>query len=147
MPCTRSTGGTPRSGFTGRWSPSPAGGSGFPSAYHRREIRLARLFADVPGLSRTGTRPGQARHVIDRAFETAPGTRSAATTAIPSDVREEDAPQSPPKAHGPVLLPSARRSRPRLPSGRSSATSVTDTSRLRLGPEAERHPVHGTRTT
>ncbi|GLX49634.1 thiamine pyrophosphate-requiring protein [Streptomyces hygroscopicus subsp. hygroscopicus] len=82
-------------------------------AHYQQEIPLAQLFADVSEFCQMITHPGQARHVIDRAFKTALTTRGVATIIIPSDVQEEDAQPSPPKTHGSVFS-SVGWSRPRL---------------------------------
>jgi pyruvate dehydrogenase (quinone) len=82
------------------------------SAY-QQEIALEQLFADVSEFCQMITHPGQARHVVDRAFKTALTTRSVATVIIPEDVQEEDALPSPPKQHGSVYS-SIGWSRPRV---------------------------------
>src|SRR3954452_18105785 len=68
-------------------------------AHYQQEIHLDRLFADVSEYCEMVVHPGQARHVIDRAFKTALTTRSVATVIIPNDVQEEQAQPSPPKTH------------------------------------------------
>ncbi|WP_265537804.1 thiamine pyrophosphate-requiring protein, partial [Streptomyces sp. NEAU-H33] len=82
-------------------------------AHYQQEIPLAQLFADVSDFCQMITHPGQARHVVDRAFKTALTMRSVATVIIPSDVQEEDAQPSPPKTHGSVFS-SVGWSRPRV---------------------------------
>ncbi|QLJ03622.1 thiamine pyrophosphate-requiring protein [Streptomyces sp. NEAU-sy36] len=82
-------------------------------AHYQQEIPLAQLFADVSDFCQMITHPGQARHVVDRAFKTALTMRSVATVIIPSDVQEEDAQPSPPRTHGSVFS-SVGWSRPRL---------------------------------
>ncbi|MEU7306368.1 thiamine pyrophosphate-binding protein, partial [Streptomyces sp. NPDC007206] len=82
-------------------------------AHYQQEIPLARLFADVSEFCQMIVHPGQARHVIDRAFKTALTTRGVATIIIPEDVQEEKAQPSPPKTHGSVFS-SVGWSRPRL---------------------------------
>ncbi|MEW2157405.1 thiamine pyrophosphate-requiring protein [Streptomyces sp. NPDC007189] len=72
-------------------------------AHYQQEIPLARLFADVSEFCQMIMHPGQARHVIDRAFKTALTTRGVATIIIPEDVQEEKAQPSPPKTHGSVF--------------------------------------------
>ncbi|MFR9793703.1 thiamine pyrophosphate-requiring protein [Streptomyces sp. MB22_4] len=81
--------------------------------HYQQEVDLERLFADVSEFCQMIVHPGQARHVIDRAFKTALTTRGVATIIIPSDVQEEDAQPSPPKAHGSVFS-SVGWSRPRV---------------------------------
>ncbi|GGZ46117.1 thiamine pyrophosphate-requiring protein [Streptomyces bluensis] len=82
-------------------------------AHYQQEVHLERLFADVSEFCQMVVHPGQARHVIDRAFKTALTTRSVATVIIPNDVQEEDAQPSPPKTHGAVFS-SVGWSRPRV---------------------------------
>ncbi|MFF9125212.1 thiamine pyrophosphate-requiring protein [Streptomyces sp. NPDC014889] len=82
-------------------------------AHYQQEIPLTRLFADVSEFNQMIVHPGQARHVIDRAFKTALTMRSVATIVIPEDVQEEEAQPSPPKTHGSVFS-SVGWSRPRL---------------------------------
>lgn len=82
-------------------------------AHYQQEIHLDRLFADVSEYCEMVVHPGQARHVIDRAFKTALTTRSVATVIIPNDIQEEQAQPSPPKAHGSVFS-SVGWSRPRI---------------------------------
>ncbi|MFJ7150289.1 thiamine pyrophosphate-requiring protein [Streptomyces sp. NPDC100445] len=72
-------------------------------AHYQQEINLEVLFSDVSEFCQMISHPGQARHVIDRAFKTALTTRGVATIIIPSDVQEEDAQPSPPKMHGSVF--------------------------------------------
>ncbi|GHD93372.1 thiamine pyrophosphate-requiring protein [Streptomyces naganishii] len=82
-------------------------------AHYQQEIHLDRLFADVSEYCQVVMHPGQARHVIDRAFKTALTTRGVATVIIPEDVQESDAMPSPPKMHGSVFS-SVGWSRPRV---------------------------------
>ncbi|GAA2483483.1 thiamine pyrophosphate-requiring protein [Streptomyces longisporus] len=82
-------------------------------SHYQQEVHLDRLFADVSEFCEMVVHPGQARHVIDRAFKTALTTRGVATVIIPDDVQEEDAQPSPPKMHGSVFS-SVGWSRPRL---------------------------------
>ncbi|MCX3063043.1 thiamine pyrophosphate-requiring protein [Streptomyces beihaiensis] len=82
-------------------------------AHYQQEIPLDRLFADVSEFCQMIVHPGQARHVIDRAFKTALTTRGVATIVIPEDVQEEEAQPSPPKSHGSVFS-SVGWSRPRV---------------------------------
>ncbi|WP_330342703.1 thiamine pyrophosphate-requiring protein [Streptomyces sp. NBC_00557] len=72
-------------------------------AHYQQEIPLARLFADVSEFCQMVVHPGQARHVIDRAFKTALTRRGVATIIIPEDIQEEKAQPSPPKTHGSVF--------------------------------------------
>ncbi|MFJ8693811.1 thiamine pyrophosphate-requiring protein [Streptomyces roseolilacinus] len=80
---------------------------------YQQEIALEQVFADVSEYCQVITHPGQARHVVDRAFKTALTTRSVATVIIPADVQEEEAVPSPPKQHGSVYS-SIGWSRPRV---------------------------------
>ncbi|MGQ5637558.1 MULTISPECIES: thiamine pyrophosphate-requiring protein [unclassified Streptomyces] len=82
-------------------------------AHYQQEVDLELLFADVSEFCQMVVHPGQARHVIDRAFKTALTTRGVATIIIPNDVQEEDAQPSPPKTHGSVFS-SVGWSRPRV---------------------------------
>ncbi|MEU2926037.1 thiamine pyrophosphate-requiring protein [Streptomyces sp. NPDC007251] len=82
-------------------------------AHYQQEVDLELLFADVSEFCQMIVHPGQARHVIDRAFKTALTTRGVATIIIPNDVQEEDAQPSPPKTHGSVFS-SVGWSRPRV---------------------------------
>jgi pyruvate dehydrogenase (quinone) len=70
--------------------------------HYQQEIALDNLFADVSEFCQMVVDPGQARHVIDRAFKTALTTRSVATVIIPEDIQEAEAVPSPPRAHGSV---------------------------------------------
>ncbi|MFE0930112.1 thiamine pyrophosphate-requiring protein [Streptomyces mutabilis] len=81
--------------------------------HYQQEIALDQLFADVSEYCQMVVHPGQARHVIDRAFKTALTTRGVATVIIPNDVQEEDAMPSPPREHGSVFS-SVGWSRPRV---------------------------------
>ncbi|MFC8520993.1 thiamine pyrophosphate-requiring protein [Streptomyces sp. NPDC057257] len=82
-------------------------------AHYQQEVHLENLFADVSEFCQVVMHPGQARHVIDRAFKTALTTRGVATIIIPEDVQEADAQPSPPKKHGSVFS-SVGWSRPRV---------------------------------
>lgn len=82
-------------------------------AHYQLEIPLNRLFADVSEYCQMIVHPGQARHVIDRAFKTALTTRGVATIIIPEEVQEESAQPSPPRMHGSVFS-SVGWSRPRV---------------------------------
>ncbi|MFJ8360903.1 thiamine pyrophosphate-requiring protein [Streptomyces sp. NPDC093984] len=82
-------------------------------SHYQQEIALEQLFADVSEFCQMVVHPGQARHVIDRAFKTALTTRGVATIIIPEDVQEADAQPSPPKTHGAVFS-SVGWSRPRV---------------------------------
>ncbi|MGP3984883.1 thiamine pyrophosphate-requiring protein [Streptomyces sp. KR80] len=82
-------------------------------SHYQQEIALEQLFADVSEYCQMVVHPGQARHVIDRAFKTALTTRGVATVVIPEDIQEAKAQPSPPKAHGSVFS-SVGWSRPRI---------------------------------
>ncbi|MCX2970039.1 MULTISPECIES: thiamine pyrophosphate-requiring protein [Streptomyces] len=71
-------------------------------SHYQQEIALENLFSDVSEYCQMITHPGQARHVIDRAFKTALTRRGVATIIIPDDIQEDDAMPSPPKEHGSV---------------------------------------------
>ncbi len=82
-------------------------------AHYQQEIALENLFSDVSEYCQMITHPGQARHVIDRAFKTALTMRGVATIIIPEDIQEEPAQPSPPRMHGSVFS-SVGWSRPRV---------------------------------
>jgi pyruvate dehydrogenase (quinone) len=82
-------------------------------SHYQQEIALGQLFSDVSEYCQMIVHPGQARHVIDRAFKTALTMRGVATVIIPDDIQEEEAQPSPPKAHGSVYS-SVGWSRPRM---------------------------------
>jgi pyruvate dehydrogenase (quinone) len=94
-------------------------------SHYQQEIALDQLFADVSEYCQMIVHPGQARHVVDRAFKTALTTRSVATIIIPEDIQEEEAQPSPPMAHGSVFS-SVGWSRPRM---------LPDENELRLAAE------------
>ncbi|HET6635544.1 MAG TPA: thiamine pyrophosphate-requiring protein [Streptomyces sp.] len=71
--------------------------------HYQQEVSLENLFADVSEFCQMVVHPGQARHVIDRAFKTALTTRSVATVIIPEDIQESEAMPSPPRSHGSVF--------------------------------------------
>jgi pyruvate dehydrogenase (quinone) len=81
--------------------------------HYQQEVALENLFADVSEFCQMVVHPGQARHVVDRAFKTALTTRSVATVIIPEDIQESEAVPSPPRAHGSVYS-SVGWSRPRM---------------------------------
>ncbi|NJQ00341.1 thiamine pyrophosphate-requiring protein [Streptomyces zingiberis] len=72
-------------------------------SHYQQEIALDQLFADVSEFCQMVVHPGQARHVLDRAFKTALTTRGVATVIIPEDIQEAEAQPSPPRAHGSVF--------------------------------------------
>ncbi|UGY91822.1 thiamine pyrophosphate-requiring protein [Streptomyces gobiensis] len=80
---------------------------------YQQEVALEQLFADVSEFCQMVVHPGQARHVIDRAFKTALTMRGPSVIIIPEDIQEEDAQPSPPKTHGSVYS-SVGWSRPRM---------------------------------
>jgi pyruvate dehydrogenase (quinone) len=71
-------------------------------SHYQQEIALDNLFADVSEYCQMIVNPGQARHVVDRAFKTALTTRSVATIILPEDISQSPAQPSPPKSHGAV---------------------------------------------
>jgi pyruvate dehydrogenase (quinone) len=71
-------------------------------SHYQQEIALDTLFADVSEYCQMIVNPGQARHVVDRAFKTALTTRSVATIILPEDISQSPAQPSPPKSHGAV---------------------------------------------
>jgi pyruvate dehydrogenase (quinone) len=70
---------------------------------YQQEVKLELLFSDVSEFCQVVMEPGQARHVIDRAFKTALTRRGVATVIIPNDVQEAPAVPSPPREHGAVF--------------------------------------------
>jgi pyruvate dehydrogenase (quinone) len=102
---------------------------------YQQEIHLDRLFADVSDFCEMIVHPGQARHVVDRAFKTALTMRGVATVIVPEDIQEEKAQPSPPKMHGSVFS-SVGWSRPRvLPNEeelRSAANVLNDGSKVAI---------------
>ncbi|MGW4024330.1 thiamine pyrophosphate-requiring protein [Streptomyces sp. NPDC005009] len=93
--------------------------------HYQQEIALDQLFADVSEFCQMVVHPGQARHVIDRAFKTALTTRGVATVVIPNDVQEEDAVPSPPRMHGSVFS-GVGWSRPRVLPGPDELRKAAD---------------------
>jgi len=79
----------------------------------QQEVKLELLFSDVSEYCQVVMEPGQARHVIDRAFKTALTRRGVATVIIPEDVQESDAVPSPPRVHG-SMFSGVGWSRPRM---------------------------------
>ncbi len=71
-------------------------------SHYQQEIALDNLFADISEFCQMIVNPGQARHVVDRAFKTALTTRSVATIILPEDISQSEAQPSPPKSHGAV---------------------------------------------
>src|SRR6202012_689042 len=64
--------------------------------HFQQEVDLASLFKDVAGeYVQTCTAPGQARHLIDRAFRIAKAERCVTALIFPNDVQEADAIETP----------------------------------------------------
>ncbi|MBV8374318.1 MAG: thiamine pyrophosphate-requiring protein [Candidatus Eremiobacteraeota bacterium] len=63
---------------------------------YQQEVDLQTLFGDVSECRATIANVSATRHVVDRAFRTAAGTRGVATIIFPKDLQEE--PYSPPPA-------------------------------------------------
>jgi pyruvate dehydrogenase (quinone) len=70
---------------------------------YQQEVDLQTLFKDVASeFVQMATKPGQVRHLIDRAFRIALSQRTVTCVIIPNDVQEEDAVPTPPHKHGTV---------------------------------------------
>jgi pyruvate dehydrogenase (quinone) len=69
---------------------------------YQQEVDLEALFSDVAVYAEEVVAPGQARHVLDRAFRTALAERSVACVIVPTDVQEANAVAKPPHEHGTV---------------------------------------------
>jgi pyruvate dehydrogenase (quinone) len=72
-------------------------------AGYQQEVDLQTLFGDVSAFVETCTVPAQARHLVDRAARTALADGVVTTLVFPNDVQDEDAVESPPRAHGSVF--------------------------------------------
>ena len=72
-------------------------------ASYQQEVDLTTLFKDVASeYVQVCAKPGQARHLIDRAVRIAKTTRSVTCVIFPSDVQEEEY-SDPPRMHGAVF--------------------------------------------
>jgi pyruvate dehydrogenase (quinone) len=70
---------------------------------YQQEVDLASLFKDVASeFVQVAMAPAQVTHLIDRAVQIARGTRSVTCMIVPADLQEEAA-ESPPRAHGAVF--------------------------------------------
>lgn len=71
--------------------------------HFQQEVDLAALFKDVAGeYVQTCTAPGQARHLIDRAFRIAKAERCVTALIFPNDVQEAEAVEVAAHAHGTI---------------------------------------------
>jgi pyruvate dehydrogenase (quinone) len=82
-------------------------------AGYQQEVDLQVLFQDVSAYVQTCMEPAQARHLVDRAARIALDRRTVTTLIFPNDVAEEEAVESPPRAHGSVFS-SVGYTRPRV---------------------------------
>jgi pyruvate dehydrogenase (quinone) len=82
-------------------------------ADYQQEVDLPGLFKDVSGYVQYCMEPAQARHLVDRAMRIAMDERVVTTLVFPADVQEEEAVESPPRAHGSVYS-SVGYARPRV---------------------------------
>jgi len=72
-------------------------------ASFQQEVDLVSLFKDVASeFVQVAMVPGQVTHLIDRAVQIARATRSVTCVIVPADVQEEAA-ETPPRAHGSVF--------------------------------------------
>ncbi len=72
-------------------------------ANYQQEVDLISLFKDVASeFVQVCAKPGQARHLVDRAVRIAKATRSVTCVIFPSDVQEEPY-SDPPRMHGTVF--------------------------------------------
>jgi pyruvate dehydrogenase (quinone) len=80
---------------------------------YQQEVDLGVLFKDVASeFVQTCMKPGQARHLIDRAIQVAKASRSVTCVIFPADVQEEPF-EEPPREHG-VVYSSPNAIRPRV---------------------------------
>jgi pyruvate dehydrogenase (quinone) len=82
-------------------------------AHYQQEIDLPVLYTDVAEFVEMCTEPAQARHLVDRAIRIALDSKTVSAIIFPNDVAEEEAVESPPRAHGSVYS-SVGYSRPRV---------------------------------
>jgi pyruvate dehydrogenase (quinone) len=70
---------------------------------YQQEVDLPVLFKDVAHeYVHMATKPGQIRHLVDRAFRIAKSERSVTCLIVPNDLQEEEAVPTPPREHGTV---------------------------------------------
>jgi pyruvate dehydrogenase (quinone) len=68
---------------------------------YQQEIDLPVLFKDVAReYVQLASTPVQVRHLVDRAMRTAIAERTVTCLIVPNDVQEQDAVETPPRAHG-----------------------------------------------
>jgi pyruvate dehydrogenase (quinone) len=81
---------------------------------YQQEVDLVTLFKDVASeFLQVCMKPGQAPHLIDRAFQVAKASRSPTCVIFPADVQEEPF-QEPPRQHGVVYSSPTGAARPRV---------------------------------
>ena len=81
---------------------------------YQQEVDLVTLYKDVASeFLQVCMKPGQARHLIDRAFQVAKASRSPTCVIFPADVQEEPF-QEPPRQHGVVYSSPDGAARPRV---------------------------------
>ena len=70
---------------------------------YQQEVDLDSLFKDVAGeYVHMATKPGQVRHLVDRAVRIALAERTVTCLIVPNDLQEEKAVPKPPNQHGTV---------------------------------------------
>ncbi len=70
---------------------------------YQQEVDLDSLFKDVAGeYVHMATKPGQVRHLVDRAVRIALAERTVTCLIVPNDLQEEKAVTKPPNQHGTV---------------------------------------------
>ncbi len=71
--------------------------------HYQQEVDLDALFKDVAGeYVHMATKPGQVRHLVDRAVRIALAERTVTCLIVPNDLQEEEAVPKPPNQHGTV---------------------------------------------
>jgi pyruvate dehydrogenase (quinone) len=70
---------------------------------YQQEVDLTTLFKDVAGeYVQQASVPAQVRHLVDRAVRIAMDQRTVTCLIIPADLQDEDAVETPPRAHGTI---------------------------------------------
>ena len=69
---------------------------------YQQEVDLGVLFKDVAEYVQMAIMPAQVRHLVDQAVRTAISRRGVSCLILPNDLQEEDAVETPPRAHGTV---------------------------------------------
>ena len=70
---------------------------------YQQEVDLQVLFKDVAHeYVHMATKPGQVRHLVDRAMRIAKSERTVTCLILPNDLQEEEAEEEPPREHGTV---------------------------------------------